>query len=137
MARPPGIPKWLAITLAVVATGFLLLISLFIWLGNYMSEGIVRATEASQFNVLVALTNAGPVREALISSCHLTQSLPASTTAMLSSGLLAEVPSGTKMHMPSRNIDGGLETVTISEGKLKGRQVWVCSGQVALYHAMP
>ena len=110
-----------------------------VWLlffSDYMAEGVLQ-TETLQGNVLVALSNDPRVRQALLSGCRSTQALPASTSPFVASGLLAEIPSGTKMVMPSWGDDRAVGTMTISEGRLKGRKVWACSGQFALLHPMP
>ena len=130
------VSKWLGIGIAVLGAGCVLIFAGVVWFGNYMSEGVVE-TATLQGNVLVALSNDPPVRQALLSGCQSTQGFPAPTSALLSSGLLVEIPSGTKMHMPSWGEDRQVGTMTISEGKLKGHQVWVCWGQFALMHAMP
>jgi hypothetical protein len=75
-------------------------------------------TETLQGNVLVALSDYPPVRDALLSGCHSTQALPVSASALLASGLLAEIPSGTKTYMSTWGEDRSVGTMTISEGKL-------------------
>jgi hypothetical protein len=94
-------------------------------------------TETLQGDVLVALSGDPRVKEALLSGCGSTKALPPSASTLLASGLLAQVPSGTKMKMPSWDGNRYVGTMTISEGKLNGRQVLVCSGQYALLHAWP
>jgi hypothetical protein len=126
--------KWLLIAIAIVGVGYVLIIAGWAWLKNYLSEGFVRA-EPPQGNVLVALSYDQPVRQALLSSCSSTEERPAATFALMSSGLLAEIPSGTKMHI--LYFGGNIATMIIAEGKLKGRQVWVCPGRFGLMHAMP
>jgi len=130
------IAKWVGIVIAGLGAAYLLTIAALVWFGNYMSEGVIHS-KTHQGNVLVALSSDPSVRRALLSGCDSTQGYPAAVSALLSSGSLAEVPSGTKMHVPDTLSSGEIETMTISEGKLKGRQVWVCSGQWALDHAWP
>jgi hypothetical protein len=106
------------------------------WFGKYMSEGVIQ-TETLQGDVLVALSSDPTARRALLSGCHSMQALPAETLELLASGALATIPSGTQMHMPSWREDREVGAMTISEGKLQGRQVWVCRNQFALLHAWP
>jgi hypothetical protein len=127
---------WVGISLASLFAGYGLLISVVVWFGNYMSEGVLE-TETLKGDVFVALNNNPPVRRALLSACHSKGPLPPSVSALLASGLLAEIPSGTKMHLPEWGDDSSVGTMTIAKVRLKGRQVWACRGQFALLHAMP
>jgi hypothetical protein len=96
--------KWLSIGVAVIGAGCVLIFGGLVWFRDYMSEGVVQ-TATLQGDVLVALNNDRSVRQALLLGCHSTQGLPPYTSVLLSSGLLAEIPSGTKMHMPSLGED--------------------------------
>jgi hypothetical protein len=117
-------------SLAILGAGYVLIMVGLFWFGNYMSEGVLEA-ETLQGNVLVALSNGPAVRHELLSYCRSRQELFLASTA------LAEIPSGTKMQMPDWGQDDEVTTVQISEGRLKGRSVWACRGQVKLLHATP
>jgi hypothetical protein len=121
-------------SLAIFLAGYTLGIKSLLWFGDYMSEGVLR-TATRQSHVVVALRNDVAVRQALLSSCHADPALP--KTNVLASGLLDEVPDGTRMNMRLWGDDPEVGTMTVSEGPLKGRAVWACKGQFALLHAMP
>lgn len=126
------ISKWLGIGLAILLAGCALLIAGISWIGYYMAQGVIEG------NAVVALSDDTTVRQALVSNCQLTQATPpASASTFFAAGLLAEIPSRTRMNMPSWGDDPAVGIMTISEGPLKGRKVWACRGQVSLLHAMP
>ncbi len=127
---------WSGISVACLVAGYALLIATFAWFGYYMSEGVLE-TETLEGNLFVALNSDPIVLHTLLSACHSKVAYQPSVSRLEASGLLAEVPSGTKMHMTSFVDYGGIYTMTIAEGRLKGRQVWACYGQFALSHAMP
>jgi hypothetical protein len=105
--------------------------------GKYMTEGILVSPDRRS-NVLIALSNDTAVREALLSGCHLVGSLPAPSLKQITSGQLAEVPSGVRMHMDSwGGNDPDIGAMTIAEGRFSGRQVWACRGQFGLLHPWP
>jgi len=125
---------WLGVSIAFL---FVLVIVYVAWVFHRASEGVIE-TETLQGNVLVALSDGPAVMQGLLSGCRPTGSLPASVTNLLASGRLAEVPSGTRMNMSSWGGSApGTGTMTVAEGRLKGRQVWVCSGQFALLYSWP
>ena len=126
--------KWLALSFGCLVACYALVIAGIAFLDVYMGEGVLER-ETLEGNVLVALSDNPSVRQALISGCQSTGSLPVSVSTLLASGLLAEVPSGTKMNMTSMGGDSEVGTTTVSEGRLKGRQVWACRGQFALLHS--
>lgn len=127
---------WLGVSVACLVASYSLVIAALEWFGDYMSEGVLE-TETPEGNLLVALDSDPPVRQALLSGCHSKGGLSPSVLAVLASGRLAEIPSGTKMQMPAWGDDPSVGTMTIAEGQLKGRQVWACTGQFALLHAWP
>jgi hypothetical protein len=122
--------RWLGSSLAILGAGYVLIMVGLFWFGDYMSEGVLE-TETLQGNVLVALSNGPAVRQELLSNCRPRQELFLASTA------LTEIPSGTKMQMPDWGQDDEVTAVQIYEGRLKGRSVWACRGQVKLLHAMP
>jgi hypothetical protein len=131
------ISKWVAGSFAMLGVGYVLVNAGLVWFGNTMSEGSLDSdTQLYGTNVLVALSDDPAVKQALLAGCHSMQALPASSSPFLASGLLVEVPSGTKMHMPSWS-QHEVGTMTIAEGRLKGRRVWACSGQFHWLNAMP
>ena len=101
---------------------------------NYMTEGVLE-TETLQGNVLVALSNDPPTRQALLVGCRCKRPYPATVLTLLAAERLAEVPSGTKMHMTSGGDDPAVGTMTVAEGRLRGRRVWACRDQFAWLHA--
>jgi len=100
MADSSRILKWLGVSLAIIGVGYVLVNAALFWFGNYMSQGELR-TSTGHGNLLVALSDDPAIRKALLSGCRSTEALSALTSTFLSSGLLAEIPSGTKMHMLS------------------------------------
>jgi hypothetical protein len=63
------ISKWIRISVACLAAVCAVVVATFAWFGSYMSEGVLH-TETLQGNVLVALSDFPPVRQALLSSCR-------------------------------------------------------------------
>ena len=125
--------RWLGISFACLVAS---VIGGIAWFNNYMSEGVLE-TETLTGDVLIALSDDPPVRQALLSGCRSAGSPPGSVSDLLAAGRLAEIPSGTKMHMESWGSDRAIGTMTVAEGHLKGRQVWACRGQFALLHPWP
>jgi len=123
---------WVGAGIAFLVVGFVT--AALKWLGDYMSEGVLES-DTRGGDLLVALSDDPPVSQALLSGCHSKGALPSSVSAMLASGQLTEIPSGTKMQLEHWSNDA-VETMTIAEGMLKGRQVWACQDQVALLHAV-
>lgn len=120
-----------------VATAWALALWFVIWFGNYMTEGTLE-TRDLQGNLLVALSDDAGVKKALLSECNSTKARSPKVSALIQSGRLAEVPSGTRMHLTSWGEDPtGIGTMTIAEGPLRGRQIWACRGQFTLLHAWP
>lgn len=129
--------KWLAIGAVCVAAVWALALWFVIWFGNYMTEGTLETREL-QGNLLVALSDDAAVKKALLSECNSTKARSPKVSALIQSGRLAEVPSGTRMHMPDwGGKDPDVGTMTIAEGPLRGRQIWACRGQFTLLHAWP
>jgi hypothetical protein len=132
------VSKWLGIGLAILLAGCSLLIAGLSWIAYYMTQGVIETETQLQGSALVARSDDPAVRQALLSNCPSTQATPpASAAAFFAAGLLAEIPSGTKMNMPSWGDDPAVGTMTIAEGRLKGRKVRACRGQFFLLHPMP
>jgi hypothetical protein len=86
-ARPP-ISKWIKISIVSVFVVFALFVALVVRICYTMSEGVLQ-TDTLQGNVLVALSDDPPVRQALLSGCRSTPATPPSVSALLMSGQLA------------------------------------------------
>ena len=113
--------------------GYALFITGVNWLDNYMSEGILQS-EKLEGKVLVALSDEPEVKQTLISGCHSGQVHASVVKFFIASGKLAEARSGTRMHMPTQGQDPDVGIVTIAEGMLAGRKVYVCRDQFTLLH---
>ena len=88
-----------------------LVIAGLVWFDDYMSEGVLQ-TETQKGNLMVAVGDDPTVSAALLgcSSAFTTATLSADSA----SGLLAEIPSGTKMHMHMKSWGHGVGDVTIT-----------------------
>ena len=134
MATSSRIERWLQFGAVCLVGGCLVALSGLAWLSSYMTEGVLE-TETLQGNVLVALSDDLRARQALLEGCRCKRPFPATVSTLLVAGRLAEVPSGTKMHMTSWGDDPAVGTMTVAEGRLRGRHVRACRNQFALLHA--
>jgi hypothetical protein len=136
MDRSRRIMKWLGIGAACAMALFLLLVAAAMRFGDYMAEGGLQSN-TQRGSVLVALSDSPRVIEALQSACRQANPLPPAVAALLVSVQLVEIPSGTKVHVEMQTGGLGVSSMTVDEGRLKGREVWACSGQYYQLHAWP
>ena len=133
MTRRRRLLTWLGATVAVFIAVVMLAPR---WFDGYVSTGVLQ-TETHQGKVLVALTDEPEVENLLWAGCEAHGVFPTSASDLLAARKLAQVPSGTKMRLISVSHYPYIGTMTIVEGRLKGRTVCAGRCQFTLLHAMP